>query len=170
MSSSSSSSSTHLSSESISHLQTIFDLSTCLKRGLCPVTKLRPQGSDLLESHSLYYEIHGTKNAAVQQPRKVVFIMGLNSSSFAWGPQIRHFGKKEGYASLVFDNRGVGHSGYPRGPYTCVLCFLTYVVVLICELGSVGRRVWRKTLSAYWTHLDGQERGSCMSLGLVWVG
>ena len=129
MSSSSSSSSTHLSSESISHLQTIFDLSTCLKRGLCPVTKLRPQGSELLESHSLYYEIHGSAsaNAAVQQQRKVVFIMGLNSSSFAWGPQIRHFAKKEGYASLVFDNRGVGHSGYPRGPYTCVLRFLSYI-------------------------------------------
>ena len=133
--SSPSSSSIHLSSESISHLQTIFDLSTCLKRGLCPVTKLRPQGSELLESHSLYYEIHGTKNAAVQQQRKVVFIMGLNSNSFAWGPQIRHFGKKEGYASLVFDNRGVGHSGYPRGPYTCVFSVFSYVRVwLMCEL------------------------------------
>ena len=122
--SSSSSSSTHLSSESISHLQTIFDLSTCLKCGLCPATKLRLQGSELLESHSLYYEIHGTENVGLQQ-RKVVFIMGLNSSSFAWDPQIRHFGKKEGYASLVFDELGI--RGIRGDRIRASFCFLTCV-------------------------------------------
>lgn len=49
---------------------------------------------------------------------KVVFIMGLNSSSFSWGPQVRYFGKERDCTMLVFDNRGVGNSGYPRGPYT----------------------------------------------------
>jgi hypothetical protein len=74
--------------------------------------------------------------------------MGLNSSSFAWEPQINYFGrdgfeapkrnlgegKKKGEGKgewvvgkdksavgasvLVFDNRGVGNSGYPKGPYT----------------------------------------------------
>jgi pimeloyl-ACP methyl ester carboxylesterase len=45
----------------------------------------------------------------------------LNTSSFAWQFQIEHFGRLPGYSALVFDNRGVGHSGAPRGPYTYVL-------------------------------------------------
>ena len=52
---------------------------------------------------------------------KIVFIMGLNSSCFSWGPQVRHFGGGGGGTAttlLVFDNRGVGNSGYPRGPYS----------------------------------------------------
>ncbi|KAF8875328.1 Alpha/Beta hydrolase protein [Gymnopilus junonius] len=65
--------------------------------------------------------------------------MGLNSSSFSWGPQVRWFGLKGGESgkgtctALVFDNRGVGNSGYPRGPYTTsgmaedVICLLDYL-------------------------------------------
>ena len=63
---------------------------------------------------------------------KMVFIMGLNASCFSWDPQVRWFGsgvlpcvagagdddEEEEYTALVFDNRGVGNSGYPRGPYT----------------------------------------------------
>lgn len=41
----------------------------------------------------------------------------LNSTSFSWEPQVEHFGRKEEYSVLVFDNRGVGNSGTPRGPY-----------------------------------------------------
>ena len=26
--------------------------------------------------------------------------------------------EEEEYTAIVFDNRGVGNSGYPRGPYT----------------------------------------------------
>ena len=48
---------------------TIFDPATCTRKGLCPVTKIRKQ-AEPLESHSLYYEIHGSG------PVKVVFIMG----------------------------------------------------------------------------------------------
>ncbi|EGN96172.1 hypothetical protein SERLA73DRAFT_185781 [Serpula lacrymans var. lacrymans S7.3] len=91
--------------------QTIFDPSTCVRRGLCPVTQIRNKG-DPFESHSLYFEQHGNG------PEKIVFIMGLNSSSFTWAPQIDHFGRMSKYSALVFDNRGVGHSGSPRGPYT----------------------------------------------------
>lgn len=94
-------------------LPTFFDASTCVRKGLCPVTQLRAQGPEALESHSLYYEQHGTGT-----DHKVVFIMGLNSSSFGWGPQVQHFGKSKDHTILVFDNRGVGNSGYPRGPYT----------------------------------------------------
>ncbi|KAI0664971.1 alpha/beta-hydrolase [Cubamyces menziesii] len=90
---------------------TIFDPTTCVRKGLCPVTQIRNKG-DPFESHSLYFEIHGSG------PEKVVFIMGLNSSSAGWLPQVQHFGRKPEYSVLVFDNRGVGNSGAPRGPYT----------------------------------------------------
>ena len=50
--------------------KTIFDPTTLVKKGLCPVTHFRGQDNDPLESHSLYYEIHG------EGPEKVVFIMG----------------------------------------------------------------------------------------------
>ncbi|KAI0637129.1 alpha/beta-hydrolase [Trametes polyzona] len=90
---------------------TIFDPATCVRKGLCPVTQIRHKG-DPLESHSLYYEVHGSG------PEKVVFIMGLNSSSAGWVSQVEHFGRKPEYSVLVFDNRGVGNSGTPRGPYS----------------------------------------------------
>jgi pimeloyl-ACP methyl ester carboxylesterase len=128
------SSSSSSSLDSLDDFPTAFDAATCVRRGLCPVTKLRPQGPQLFESHSLYYEQHGSGK------HKIVFIMGLNSSSFSWSPQVHHFGasgfKRErekahlpdvggddvdrngGYTILVFDNRGVGNSSTPRGPYT----------------------------------------------------
>lgn len=110
----------------LSSLQTAFSDATCLRRGLCPVTSLRAQGPKALESHSLYYEQHGPPSAkddpeALAKLKKVVLIMGLNASSFSWGPQVKwfgHGGESGDYTVLVFDNRGVGHSGYPRGPYT----------------------------------------------------
>lgn len=51
-------------------LSTIFDPSTCTRKGLCPVTVFRKQGENPLESHSLYFEQHGFG------PEKIVFIMG----------------------------------------------------------------------------------------------
>ncbi|KAJ7632235.1 alpha/beta-hydrolase [Roridomyces roridus] len=96
---------------SVESLSTIFDTSTCTRRGFCPVTRLRNQ-VEALESHSLYYEIHGSG------PQKVALIMGLNSSCFAWLGQVEHFGRMSDYSVLVFDNRGVGHSEAPRGPYS----------------------------------------------------
>lgn len=50
-------------------LNTIFDPVTCTRKGLCPVTKLRHQ-EEPLESHSLYFELHGSG------PEKIVCIMG----------------------------------------------------------------------------------------------
>ncbi|KAI0831136.1 alpha/beta-hydrolase [Trametes gibbosa] len=98
--------------QSLSQLSpTIFDPSTCVRKGLCPVTQIRNKG-DPLESHSLYFEVHGSG------PEKVVFIMGLNSSSAAWVTQVDYFARKPEYSLLVFDNRGVGNSDAPRGPYS----------------------------------------------------
>ncbi|KAI0670539.1 alpha/beta-hydrolase [Trametes maxima] len=106
--------------------ETIFDAATCARKGLCPVTRIRDKG-DPFESHSLYFEVHGTG------PEKVVFIMGLNSSSAGWLPQVEHFARNPDFSVLVFDNRGVGNSGTPRGPYTTskmaddVIILLDYV-------------------------------------------
>ena len=126
-------------------LPTTFSTLTCLQRGLCPISSLRgSQGTEFLESHSLYYEVHGSPATAAAiagndedkdyvSPKriknKMIFIMGLNSTCFAWGPQVHWFGggvprvvgdeeELEEYTTLVFDNRGVGNSGYPRGLYT----------------------------------------------------
>ncbi|KAK0210371.1 Alpha/Beta hydrolase protein [Desarmillaria ectypa] len=95
---------------SVEDWPSIFDLSSCVRRGLCPVTEI--QNTTTFESHSLYFEQHGTG------PEKLVFVMGLNSSSFAWALQVAHFSKLPQYSVLVFDNRGVGYSGVPRGPFT----------------------------------------------------
>jgi pimeloyl-ACP methyl ester carboxylesterase len=126
-------------------LPTAFDARTCVHKGLCPVTKLRGQEDTttnrILESHSLYFEQHGKGTEY-----KIVFIMGLNSSSFSWRTQVEYFGggkaflrdgedeeEEEKSSVLVFDNRGVGNSGYPRGPYSTsgmaedLICLLDYV-------------------------------------------
>jgi pimeloyl-ACP methyl ester carboxylesterase len=104
--------------EFTSTLPTYFNPSTCVRKGLCPVTTKS-------ETHSLYFEQHGRG-----EKYKIIFIMGLNASSFGWKEQVDWFGGgkafKDGNATgegeqstvLVFDNRGVGNSGYPRGPYT----------------------------------------------------
>ncbi|KAI6116917.1 Alpha/Beta hydrolase protein [Pisolithus croceorrhizus] len=94
-----------------SEYKSMLDQSTCTRRGLCPVTEIRHQAKPL-ESHSLYYEVHGSG------PIKVVLIMGLNGTSGDWLLQVRHFGRLPQYSVLVFDNRGVGNSSSPRGPYT----------------------------------------------------
>ncbi|KAJ7236736.1 Alpha/Beta hydrolase protein [Mycena haematopus] len=113
-------------------LATLFDSATCSRKGLCPVTRLRNQ-VEALESHSLYYEVHGNGK------EKLVFIMGLNSSSFAWVAQVRHFGRLSDYSTLVFDNRGVGHSGTPRGPYS-TSGMAEDAIVLLDYLGWTEKR------------------------------
>ncbi|KAF7311615.1 FACT complex subunit SPT16 [Mycena kentingensis (nom. inval.)] len=117
----------------VDNLATLFDPATCKKRGLCPVTQIRHQATPL-ESHSLYYEIHGISDDADVHTR-VVFIMGLNSSSFAWSLQAEHFARLPGYQILLLDNRGVGHSGTPKGPYT-TQGMAEDVVVLLDYLGQ----------------------------------
>ena len=64
-------------------------------------------------------EIHGPRNANGDKDpsARLVFIMGLNNSCFGWHNQIRHFGPKAGFQSLVVDNRGVGLSDVPSGVY-----------------------------------------------------
>ncbi|KAJ7184206.1 Alpha/Beta hydrolase protein [Mycena filopes] len=113
-------------------LSTLFDTSTCARKGLCPVTRIRHQ-AEPLESHSLYYEVHGNG------PEHLVFVMGLNSSCFAWLAQVQHFGPMPNYSMVVFDNRGVGHSGVPRGPYT-TSGMAEDAIVLLDHLGWTSKR------------------------------
>ncbi len=158
-------------------LPTVFNPKTCIRKGLCPVTHLRGQdtttANNILESHSLYFEQHGRGTEY-----KILLIMGLNSSSFSWKTQVEYFGggkafqdvqpegggkppggegEEEKSTVLVFDNRGVGNSGYPRGPYSTsgmaedVVCLLDYVgwkeerdvhVVGISLGGMIAQGMW----------------------------
>lgn len=63
----------------------------------------------------LYYELHGC--APAQAKRRLVLIMGLNTSCFAWMRAVQHYGDPSRLTSvLVLDNRGVGYSDTPPSP------------------------------------------------------
>jgi pimeloyl-ACP methyl ester carboxylesterase len=94
------------------------------------VTKLKDQP---LESHSLYFEQHGTG------PVKVVFIAGLNVSSNMWAAQVKYLSRLPQYSILVFDNRGVGTSDTPKGPYS-TSAMAEDVIVLLDFIGWTERR------------------------------
>lgn len=57
----------------------------------------------------LYYEIHG-------EGKPLVLISGLGYSSWQWHKMVPLLAKK--FQVITFDNRGVGRSGKPAGPYT----------------------------------------------------
>jgi len=57
----------------------------------------------------LYYEDHGSGEP-------LLCIMGLAADSMAWVLQTPDFSKR--HRTIIFDNRGVGRSSKPRGPYS----------------------------------------------------
>ncbi|RUS32510.1 Alpha/Beta hydrolase protein [Jimgerdemannia flammicorona] len=59
----------------------------------------------------LYYELHGAGK------KRVVLIMGLNTTCQAWDYQTAYFGAQGDYTVLTYDNRGVGWSDAPWGFY-----------------------------------------------------
>jgi hypothetical protein len=61
--------------------KTIFNSATLVRKGLCPVTDIRNKRGSAAptESHSLYFEQHGTG------PEKVVFVMGWVCPPLDWG-------------------------------------------------------------------------------------
>ncbi len=61
-----------------------------------------------VDSIELYYEEHGSGDP-------LLLIMGLAADSTAWFFQIPDFAKH--YRTIAFDNRGVGRSSKPPGPY-----------------------------------------------------
>jgi 3-oxoadipate enol-lactonase len=62
-----------------------------------------------VDTIELYYEEHGSGEP-------LLLIMGLAADSMAWLFQVPEFSKH--YRTIVFDNRGVGRSSKPPGPYT----------------------------------------------------
>jgi len=60
-------------------------------------------------SLELYYEEHGSGDP-------LLLIMGLAADSQAWMFQVPDFAQR--YRTIAFDNRGVGRSSKPAGPYT----------------------------------------------------
>lgn len=58
----------------------------------------------------IYYEIHG------KGEEWIVFIMGLGMPGFAWEEQVKYFSKE--WSVLTFDNRGIGRTEKPPGPYS----------------------------------------------------
>ncbi|GAA5844094.1 hypothetical protein JCM11251_001819, partial [Rhodosporidiobolus azoricus] len=93
--------------EDVSHIKSIFDAKTLVKRGYCAVSTGKERRA---EGHKVYYELHGENKVT---SKRLVFIMGLSNSSFAWHNQVPYFASLPGYSVLVFDNLGVGHSSSP---------------------------------------------------------
>jgi pimeloyl-ACP methyl ester carboxylesterase len=60
-------------------------------------------------SIDLYFEEHGRGDP-------LLLIMGLGADSQAWTFQVPAFAER--YRTIVFDNRGIGRSAKPAGPYT----------------------------------------------------
>jgi pimeloyl-ACP methyl ester carboxylesterase len=60
-------------------------------------------------SIELYYEEHGSGDP-------LLLVMGLAADAQAWMFQLPAFAQR--YRTIVFDNRGVGRSSKPSGPYT----------------------------------------------------
>ncbi|GAA6015978.1 hypothetical protein JCM10207_006826 [Rhodosporidiobolus poonsookiae] len=91
----------------VDHIRSIFSPDTLVRRGFCTVAQGTERDS---AGHRVYYELHGEDKPT---SKRLVLIMGLSNSSFAWQHQVRHFASQPGYATLVFDNRGVGWSDTP---------------------------------------------------------
>ncbi len=66
-------------------------------------------GTAKVDSIELYYEEKGSGDP-------LLLIMGLAADSTAWMFQVPDFAKR--YRTVTFDNRGVGRSAKPPGPYT----------------------------------------------------
>ena len=60
-------------------------------------------------SIDMFYEEHGSGDP-------LLLVMGFATDSTAWLLQVPEFAKR--YRTIVFDNRGVGRSSKPAGPYT----------------------------------------------------
>ncbi|KAH9174898.1 alpha/beta-hydrolase [Lactarius sanguifluus] len=111
---------------------TIHDPATCIRTGLCLVATSTGQDPPP-ESHSLYFEQHGTG------PIKVVFITGVNDSLNSVTEQVKHFSRLPQYSILVFDNRGTGNSDTPKGLYS-TSAMAEDVIVLLDFIGWTENR------------------------------
>ncbi|OQR85568.1 serine protease family S33, partial [Thraustotheca clavata] len=77
---------------------------------------------------TMEYALHGDDNA----PEKVVLIMGLLGDKEAWLPLVSAMTSMESsskYQFVTFDNRGVGGSDKPWGPYST--CQMAHEAILL---------------------------------------
>src|SRR5437763_979339 len=127
------------SSGSATHASGVFSLampaSTArrapIATGLTPRARLRhtraPAGrggrhmaTATVDSIELYYEEHGRGDP-------LLLIMGLAADSTAWLFQVPDFAER--YRTITFDNRGVGRSSTPPGPYSLHLIAAPTLVI-----------------------------------------
>jgi len=94
----------------------------------------------------IFYQLSGRDDA----PRKILFVMGWITSHKSWELQVNYFSALEEYQCCAFDNRGIGFSDVPAGPYTMDV-FATDVVKLVNHLA------WDKF------HLVGVSMGGMIS-------
>ena len=95
---------------------------------------------------------------------------------FVWKPQVDRFGSDSEYSVLVFDNRGVGHSDTPWGPYTYVFLHIFYLYVYIAPGRTSGMAEDTIALLDYigWTdkrgiHVVGISLGGMIAQGTLFV-
>lgn len=80
--------------------------------------------------HDLYYELHG---GGPGEP--VVLLMGLGTDAHGWDRQVPELARAR--RVLVLDNRGVGRSAKPDGPYTTA--DLADDVVGVMDVAGIAR-------------------------------
>lgn len=71
---------------------------------------------------TMYYEVHGTGEP-------IVFIAGFGADHTTWAEVVDKF--KDKYQVILFDNRGVGQTDVPEGPYS--IQQMARDVVLLCS-------------------------------------
>ncbi|KAI9441695.1 Alpha/Beta hydrolase protein [Lactarius indigo] len=96
---------------------TIHDPASLHSQGSLPCGEIDKARARPLESHSLYFEQHGTG------PIRVVFIIGLNDSLNSWAAQVKHF----------------GNSDTPMGPYS-TSAMAEDVIILLDFIGWTESR------------------------------
>jgi pimeloyl-ACP methyl ester carboxylesterase len=72
------------------------------------------------------------------QGEPMVMIMGFNSPASTWSSQVSFF--KKYYKVITFDNRGVGKSEKPEGPYSTKM-MATDTIALMDHLGIKNARI-----------------------------
>jgi pimeloyl-ACP methyl ester carboxylesterase len=111
----------------------------------------------------LYYEEHGSGEP-------LLLIMGWGGNATTWKPQIP--GLAERFRVIAFDNRGVGRSSAPQGPYTIGELALDAVHLLdALEIErahvfgiSMGGMVAQELALAH------PDRAGALVLGCTWAG
>ncbi len=113
----------------------------------------------------MYYEVYGDGDETL------LLVMGLGASVLGWSvPQVERLATK--YQVIMFDNRGVGQSDKPPGPYTMPQ-FATDAVGLLDALGVEKAHIYGISMGgmiAQHIALDFPERVMKLILGCTGAG